>query len=75
MDEEVKRLFTPRSMILFKTRKLSSYLVRAKLYPIEKLVGSFKYNKALCLAFVNMTATNTFTSITTGKSSIVTKFV
>ena len=63
-------------MILFKTsRKLSSYPVRAKLYPIERLVGSFKYNKALCLACVNITATNTFTSITTGKTSIVTKFV
>ena len=38
MNDEVEDTFTPRSMVLFRTsRKLSSYLVRAKLYPLEKL--------------------------------------
>ena len=43
MDEELKRVFTPEPMVSFKSsRNMSSYLVRAKLYPTERLVGSFK---------------------------------
>ena len=46
MDEEFKRVFTPGPMISFRSsRKLSSYLVREKLYPTERVVGSFKCNK------------------------------
>ena len=42
-DEEVKRVFTPGTMISFRSpKKVSSYLVRAKLYPTERVVGSFK---------------------------------
>ena len=41
MNEEAKNIFTPGPMISFRNaRKLSSYLVRAKLYPIERTVGS-----------------------------------
>ena len=40
IDKEVKRVFTPKPMISFwGARKLSSYLVRAKLYPTERTVG------------------------------------
>ena len=40
MDEEVKGVFTPGTMISFRSsRKLSSYLVRAKLYPTERWLG------------------------------------
>ena len=40
MDEEVKRVFTPGTMISFRSsRKLSSYLVRAKLYPKKEWLG------------------------------------
>ena len=43
MDNEVKRVFTPKPMISFRSaRKLSSYLVRAKLYSTYRTVGSFK---------------------------------
>ena len=36
MNEEAKKVFTPRPMISFRSaRKLSSHLDRAKLYPIE----------------------------------------
>ena len=39
-------------MISFRsTRKLSSYLVRSKLYPIERTVGSFKCNGKSCQNF------------------------
>ena len=35
MDEEAKKVFLPRPMVSFRSsRKISSYLVRAKLYPL-----------------------------------------
>ena len=69
MDDEVKRVFTPGPMISFRSsRKLRSYLVRAKLYPTERVVGSFKCNKPRCLVCVNVTETNTFSSTVTGKT-------
>ena len=40
MNAEVKQTFTPGPIVFSKSsRKLSSYLVRAKLYPIERIVG------------------------------------
>ena len=42
-DQEVERVFTPGPMASFRSaRKISSYLVRAKLYPLERYVGSFE---------------------------------
>ena len=46
----------------------SSYLVRAKLYPLNRSVGSFKCNKPRCEICVNVIETDTFTSIVTGKT-------
>ena len=41
MDKEVKKVFTLRSIVSsFSARKLSSYLVRAKLYSLERTLGS-----------------------------------
>ena len=49
MDQEVKRTFSPQTMVSYRSaRKLSSYLVRAKLYPIERRVGSCKRNGKRC---------------------------
>ena len=60
MDEEVKRVFSPVPMLSFKNlRKLSSYIVTAKLYPTERMVRSFKCNKPRCLVCVNITETVT----------------
>ena len=43
MNEEVKSVFTPAPTIFFcRVRKLSRYLVRAKLYPLKRTVGSVK---------------------------------
>ena len=40
MNEEAKKVFKPGPIISFRSaRKLSSYLVRAKLYPTERTVG------------------------------------
>ena len=71
MDKEVKRLFTPKLMISFwSARKLSSYLVRAKLYPTEKTVGSFKCGGKGCEFYINLNETSTFTSTVTGETYI-----
>ena len=41
MNDEVKKTFTPSPMISFcSSRKISSYIVRAKLHPLERTVGS-----------------------------------
>ena len=51
MNNQVQRVFSPKPMIPFKiTRKLSNYLVKAKIYPIEKSIGSFECGKKRCEA-------------------------
>ena len=46
MREEAIKVFKPGPTISFRSaRKLSTYLVRAKLYPIKQTVGSFKCNE------------------------------
>ena len=43
MNDEVKRFFTRKPMVSFSSsRKISSYLIRAKLCPIERTVGSLR---------------------------------
>ena len=69
LDNEVKKVFSPAPMVSFKSaRKLSSYLVRAKLYPLNRSVGSFKCNKPRCEICVNVIETDTFRSTVTGKT-------
>ena len=66
MDQKAQRVFTPGPMITFRsTRKLSSYLVRAKLYALEKTVGSFKFYGKRYEICDNVTETSTFTSTLT----------
>ena len=63
MDNEVKRVFTLKPMISFRSaRKLSSYLVRAKLYPTERIVGFYKCRGKCCEVCINVNETLTFTS-------------
>ena len=47
-------------MSFFSARKLSSYLVRVKLYLLEKRVGSYKYRCYRCQVCRNITETGTF---------------
>ena len=69
MNEDVKGAFTPAPMLFFRSaRKLSSYLVRAKLYPLEKTVGSILCKGKQCQTCHNVKETETFTSTTTGKT-------
>ena len=54
-DESVKRLFTPPSMLSYRSaRKLSSYLIRAKVYPLERKRGSYKCGNLRCLLWKNI---------------------
>ena len=69
MNEETKKVFSPRPMVLFRSpRKISSYLVRAKLYPLDRVVGSTKCGKKRCEVCMNVSETNTFTSNVTGET-------
>ena len=66
MDEEVKIVFTAKPMVSFRSaRKLSSYLVRAKLYPLKRKVGSFECKGKRCQTGLNENETDSFGSSVT----------
>ena len=68
-DQKVEKVFTPAPMVLFRSaKKISSYLVQAKLYPLERRVGSFKCGGRRCQACLNVTETETFTSTSTNQT-------
>ena len=69
MNEDVKSVFTPAPMISFRSaRKLSSYLVRAKLHSLERTVGSVQCKGERCQTCHNVKETETFASTTTRKT-------
>ena len=49
-------------------RKISSYLVQAKLYPLERSAGSFKCGAKCCEVFLNAKETETFFSTSTNET-------
>ena len=68
-DESVKQVFPPPPMVSYRSeRKLSSYLVRAKLYSLERKRGSYKCSSLRWLVCNNIEETDTFTSTVTGES-------
>ena len=72
MDIEVKKLFTPKPMISFRSaRKMGSYLVRAKLCPEVRTKGSFKSGSKRCEVCLNVNETCTFKSTVTGETYII----
>ena len=63
MDQESLKVFKSRPMINFRgARKLSSYLVRAKLHPFKLTLGPCKHNGKRCEFCENFTETSTFSS-------------
>ena len=69
MNEELKHLFTTGPMVSFRSsRKISSYLVRAKLYPVERSVGSFNRKRPRCQICTYVNETDSFTSTFTGET-------
>ena len=69
MNDEVKGVFTPKRMVSFTSSpKISSYLVRAKLYSIERTVGSFRCGSKRCEACKYIAETDSYTSSVTGET-------
>ena len=72
MNNEVKKVFTPKPMISFcSARKMSSYLVRAKLYPEERTKGSFKCGGKRCEVCLNVNETSTSARTVLGETYII----
>ena len=49
-------------------RKISSYIARAKRYPLERKVSSEKCGKSRCEVCLNIQETDTFMKTTTGET-------
>ena len=70
MNQETKKVFSPRPMVSVRSsRKISSYFVRAKLYPLDRVVGLTKSGKKRYEVCMNVSETNTFTSNVTGETN------
>ena len=66
LDENSKDVFMPGPMVTFRSsRKLSSYLVMVKLYPMERVTGLCKCHGKRCEVCLNVNKTSTFTSSVT----------
>ena len=69
MSGEAKAILSPEPMVSFRSAsRIRSYLVRAKLYPLERCVGSRQYKKRRCEVCTNVTETDTFSSTVTGET-------
>ena len=69
MNDEVKDTFTQGPAVSFRTsQKLSSYLVRAKVYPSERTLGSRKCSKKQCEVCENFQNSHTFYSSVSSKT-------
>ena len=69
MNEEVKKVFQLGPTVSFqRPRNLISYLVRAKLYAMERKTGSSKCKGDRCQVHLNVFEMETFTSTVTHTS-------
>ena len=65
-DEEVKKVFSPATFASFRsTRNLTSYLVRSKIYRLERKFGREKCKSKRCLVCLNFSETDAFQSFQT----------
>ena len=72
MGKDVKWVFTSKPMISFRiARKLSSYLLCAKRYHIERTVTSYMCERKRCEVCINVKETSTFTSTVSGENYII----
>ena len=59
-DPETKRVFTPAPFVSFRSaRNLKSFLVRSKVYPLKRKVGSAKCNSKRCQVCLSINETDT----------------
>ena len=62
-DPKTKRVFTPALFFSFRSVKnLKSFLVRSKVYQLERKVGSAKFNGKRCQVCLNINETDNFES-------------
>ena len=65
-DEQVKEVFSSAPFVSFKsTRNLKSYLIRSKIYPLERKGGSEKFKSKRCFVCLNASETDIFQSLQT----------
>ena len=68
-DSEVRRVFSPSSLVSYRSaRKVKDYIVRSKLYAIEREVGSYRYGNSGCQVCTSVQVTDTFSSFVTKSS-------
>ena len=66
LDENAKEVFMLGPMVTFRSKgKLSIYLVKTKLYPLERVTGSCECHGKCCAMCPNFNETSTFTSSAT----------
>ena len=69
MSHKAIAVFSPEPMNSFRSaRRISSYLMRAKLHPLERFVGSRQCKKRRCEVCTNVTETVAFSSTVTSKT-------
>ena len=72
MDGKVKKVFTPKPLILFlSARKLRNYLVRPKMYPMKRTVRSKNCGNERYEVCINANEASNFTRTVMGKTFIV----
>ena len=68
-DEYIKQVLTPPPMVFYCiARNLNSYLVSAKIYPLESKRSSCRCDNSRCAVCNNIGKIDTFTSTVTGES-------
>ena len=68
-DGEVQKVFSPPSIVSYRiARKIKNYIVRSKLYPVERKVGYRRCGSSRCQVCSSITITEKFTSFTTKKT-------
>ena len=62
-DPQPNRIFTPAPFVFFRSvTNLKSFLVRSKVYPLERKVGSAKCNGKCCQVCLNVNESDIFES-------------
>ena len=65
-DSRVKVIFTPAPFVSYRSGySVKNHLVRAKVYPLERVTGSLKCGKSRCKVCENVEETNVFQSTVT----------
>ena len=68
-DGEVQRIFSPPPIVSYRSaRKLKDYIVRFKLYTVERKVGCRGCGRFMCHVFKSISITEEFTSFTSKKT-------